>query len=128
MSFRISDVVYGVNGIPGIVKSQDKLTGDLQVDIDEKEVSKTHKHGYINGLTPNERESYNTHLDEIKEIEDPKEKVETMRAKISQLAADPTQFKMLKYLQSELFHLMNTHNISPRFYNIETAKTPINKV
>jgi hypothetical protein len=127
MSFRIGDAVYGVNGIPGVVKHQDKVSGDLKVDIDEKEVAKTHKYGYINGLTPSERESYTSHLDEVHEKEDPKEKVEAMRTKISTLRQEPSKVRLVKYLESELFHIMNTHNISPRFYSIETPKAPVNK-
>ena len=60
MSFKIGDVVYGINGIPGIVKSQDKINGDLTVDIDKSEVSKVHKYGYINGLDQKERDLHKT--------------------------------------------------------------------
>ena len=127
MSFRIGDGVFGVNGIPGIVQSQDRVTGDLQIDTDEKEVAKVHRHGYINGLTPNERDAYNSHLDEVKQVDDPNEKITAMKAKITELQKDPSKIKMVKYLESELFHIMQTHNISPRFYGVETPKAPLVK-
>ena len=73
------------------------------------------------------REIYTKHLDEVHDNKEPKEKVESIREKIATLREDPSKIRLVKYLESELFHIMNTHNISPRFYNIETPKAPVNK-
>ena len=127
MSFRIGDVVYGVNGKPGIVVKSDRIAGEVEVDTKRQEVRDTHKHGYINGLTPKERTDYNSYLDDVSEKEDPQEKISSIRGKINELKEDPKQVKMVKYLESELFHIMNTHNVEPRFYSIDTPKAPVGK-
>lgn len=119
MSFRVGDAAFGANGIPGVVKRQDNITGNLLVDTDQKTTRSIHRHGYINGLTPQERQNFNEHLDAVRSESDPNKKLELIREKISELKLDSANFRMVKYLESEMFHLMNTYNISPRLYNLE---------
>lgn len=125
MSFRVGDAVFGVNGIPGVVKSQDKVTGDVEVDVERSEVEKVHKHGYINGLSQNERKNFFSHLEEVENIEDQHKKIEAMRDKIKELKQDPKQIKMVRYLESQLYHFMSSSNISPRMYTMETPTQPV---
>lgn len=127
MSFRVGDVVYGVNGKPGVVVKSDRIAGEVDIDTQQKEVRDKHRHGYINGLTTKERKDYNSYLDDVHSQEEASEKISAIREKIGELKEDPKQVKMVKYLESELFHIMNTNNVSPRFYTIDTPKAPVGK-
>jgi hypothetical protein len=118
MSFKVGDVAFSRTGEPGVVVSRDATRGELTINNEAKEVEKFHKHGYINGLKSEDRDSYLTLLDEVAEMEDPEEKVGKLREKITELEADPKQFQLLGYLKSELFHVMHLYNISPKEYTI----------
>jgi hypothetical protein len=119
MSFKVGDVAFGRTGEPGVVSGRDLARGELTVQTDLKEVEKFHKHGYINGLQPEERDIYQSVLDDVADIKDPEEKLVKLREKISEVEADPKQFHLLGYLKSELFHVMHLYNISPREYKLQ---------
>ena len=118
MGFRVGDAVFDRNGQPGIVSKQDSNSKEFTVDRQKAQVKKSHRHGYVNGLEQNERVDYLKVLDEVSSITDPKQKVSALQTKIDDLKLDPNQYKMVGYLEAELFHVMNTHGVKPRTYQI----------
>jgi len=124
MTMRLGSVVFGANGMPGVVKSKDEVSRELEIDTDRQEVARTHRHGYINGLSVEEREFFNTSLDRISEIENPAERLEAMKKIVDESKSDPKNARMTRYLESEMFHLMQVNNISPRYYTARAQITP----
>ena len=123
MTMRVGSVVFGSNGMPGVVKSADPLKAEFQIDTNRDEIARIHRHGYINGLSEDEREHFNSSLDKIKEIEDPSLKLDAMKKIVDESKADPKNMRITRYLESEYFHMMQVYNISPRYYS---AKVPVN--
>ncbi len=116
MTLKVGSATFNNNGVPGIVKNLDQERKQYTVDTDRDEVRKIHKYGYINGLSMEERAVFNKAVDEISEIEDPKEKIEKMQKIVEDSRADSKNIRMTRYLESELFHQMQILNVSPRYF------------
>lgn len=120
MSFKIGDPIFDSSGRPGLIKDKDPRTGGLTVERSHQKVQENIRHGYLKDLGTL-RSDFNAIMDEIKDIENAREMIETLQSKIYKLEDEvdsPHDLKMIKYLRSELFHLMQTHQISPREYRI----------
>jgi hypothetical protein len=123
MNIRPGDAVFLRSGEPGIVKDRNEITGKLKVDSDLQRVKQDMRHGFINGLTPEQREVFNTILDEVKgSTEDPGERVTILNAKVKELEQDPKLFGLTRYVKAEMVHIMNSNNIKPREYSVQEAK------
>ncbi len=118
MAFKVGDVSFLSNGQPAVVTKKDEMTGNVIVDRKQEEVKKVHRHGYINGLKEQDRETFIKILDKVAETGDPKEKIDTIQGQISELEQDPRNYRIVTYLKSEVAHLMNTFNIKPRTYEL----------
>ncbi|MEZ4741706.1 MAG: hypothetical protein R3B45_04545 [Bdellovibrionota bacterium] len=118
MTFRVGDAVFARRGEPAVVVERDKVRDRLSVDASKQAVEKNHRHGYINGLQQHERDEFLSVMDKIAEIEDPKEKMDALNQRITQAKSDPKQLHLISYLESELFHVMNTYGIHPKQYTI----------
>ena len=78
MALKIGSATFNINGMPGVVTSQDEIKAEYVIDTDREAVRKIHKYGYINGLSVEEREQFNSVVDEIARLEDPKEKIDEL--------------------------------------------------
>jgi hypothetical protein len=123
VSIRIGDAVFVRSGLPTTVKGRDDLTGKLSLELDPATVKDEHRHGYINGLSPENRQSLYEILDKVKaDSSDPAERVEVMRQKVEELEQDPRNLHLTRYLKAEMVHIMNTYGIRPREYSIYESK------
>ena len=122
MTFRVGDVAFMRDGSPSIVKGRDKDTAKLSVDRDLKSAQKDMRHGYINGLKPETREQLNRILDEAKDLEEPRERTESLQKELIEIQKDPRNHVLAKYLRAEMLHIMNTHGIRPRQFSIDASK------
>jgi hypothetical protein len=118
MTLRVGDIAFGRNGQPAVITEKSSAKSELKVSSDPKAIQKKHPYGYINGLKPEERTDFLSVMGDIAEIEEPREKVGVLQSKIQDIKEDPRQHHLVGYLESELFHLMNLHKISPREYTI----------
>lgn len=116
MTLKVGSATFNINGVPGIVKNMDEERKEYTVDTDPNEVRKIHRHGYINGLSMDERAVFNKAVDEISEIQDPREKIEKMQKMVEDSRLDSKNIRMTRYLESELFHQMQILNFSPRYF------------
>lgn len=116
MALKVGSVTFGINGTPGVVKNLDHERKEYTIDTDREGVRKVHRHGYINGLSLEERESFNKVVDDVSEIQDPKEKIEKMQKIVEESRLDSKNIRMTRYLESELFHQMQILNLSPRYF------------
>lgn len=125
MTLKVGSAIFNNNGVPGIVKNLDQERKEYTVDTDRDEVRKLHKHGYINGLSMDERAVFNKAVDEVLEIEDPREKIEKMQKMIEDSRLDSKNMRVTRYLESELFHQMQILNVSPRYFKANLPLTAV---
>ena len=116
------DIVYGPGGKPGIVQKRDSLTGKLTVENQGPEYQKARKYGFINGLPGPERAQYQAIIDKVREHEDPKMRISALSTQIDELKDDPRNHRLVRYLESEMAHIMFSEEISPRTYKLDEEK------
>lgn len=122
MQINRGDIVFNSSGKPGVVLDRDKLTRKLQVENQGEQYQKTRKHGFINGLTSQDREQFYQIMDKIKSHEDPRERVSVMAVKIHELEQDPRNLSLVRYLKAEQAHTMFSKRIEPRVYSLDEVK------
>jgi hypothetical protein len=119
MSMRVGDSIFLPRGDIAVITEHDKNQGTFKMSADPGVAKANSRHGYINGMSPEQRQDLMTLMDRVKEIEDPKERVSEMRKKLEELRADPRQWQMSRYVESEMAHMMNMFNIKPTTYTAE---------
>ena len=98
-------------------------TGKLELDTELAHVQKDMRHGYVNGMDVPVREEFDKILDSIKsDSTEPRERVEALQAKVTELEEDPKTFALARYLKAEMVHLMNTYSIKPKQYTANETK------
>lgn len=123
MNIRNGDAVFLRNGEPGIVKDRNPADGKLTIDTNNETVKREMRHGYLNGLTDNQRVELNTILDTVKTTtEDPTERITALESKVRELESDPRQIGISKYVKAEMVHMMNSHGIKPKEYSVQENK------
>lgn len=123
MAFAIGDAMFLRNGVPGRVIDKNKDSGEVVLTTDKEVLKEQYRHGLINGMDEELREEFNDTMDDIREEEEPKERIADLKEQIEELETDPEQRFMAKYLRSELNHLMNTHRIKPKEYVVPVSRT-----
>ena len=121
MAMTIGDPTFSHTGMPGTIRKKEAEQGAITVETDPQAVQTEHRHGYLTGFTPNERASFTQIMDKVKDERDPKEKMRVLQNQIDTLETetDPQKRNLLRYLHSELFHIMDTYRIAPREYTKE---------
>lgn len=123
MSIRVRDAVFLRAGQPAIVRERDPVSGQLKLDTSLKAVQHEMRHGYLNGIAPEQRDVLYEMLDDIKSrSDDPSKRVDFLREKLSELEKNPQNFQLTRYVRAELAHLMNTYDIRPRLYSVGEDK------
>ncbi|MEY4631148.1 MAG: hypothetical protein RIQ81_1268 [Pseudomonadota bacterium] len=116
MTMKVGDSVFLPRGETAVVTEHDKHLSTFKISADPAFSAHIRRHGYINGMTPEQRTSLMTLMDRVKEIEDPQSKVQEIRTKLEELRADPRQWQMARYVESELAHVMNVYGVKPTSY------------
>ena len=122
MSIRVGDSVFTRQGIPNVIQGKKADKEQLVVSQDPKIVKSKLRNGYINGMSVDDRDSFNDIMDEMRTIKDPEERAMELRKRLTTLEEDPRQHMLSRYVRSELMHLMNSYGIRPREFVVEEAK------
>lgn len=123
MDIRNGDAVFLRSGEPGVVRDRDPATGKLKIDSETAAVKTDMRHGYINGLSSEQRTELYEILDTVKSsTEDPIERISQLDAKTKELEQDPQKIGLTSYVKAEMVHIMNSNGIKPREYSIHEAK------
>lgn len=120
-----SDVLFLGNrgGLPAIVSKTDKQADSYTLETDAAKLKKFHRHGFINGLSAEDKVTFNQILDDFKEdTDEPRVKIEGLKDKIEDLQTSEQNKKLAEYLQGELFHMMRKHDIHPKTYQIKAGR------
>ena len=122
MTYRIGDTVFLSQGQPVVAAGRDETKGTVILDRDFESIRKNARHGYINGIAPENREKFLGIMDEVKKHKEPQKRIEELQKRIEELDADPKNFQFVKYLESERNHIVNTSGYQPRFYSSDESK------
>ena len=126
MSIRIGDPLFSSGGVPGKVLTKNPETNSLKVTRNLEEVGEGFRHGYLKGLTTEDREKFNHLMDDIKSHEDIRERISALKEEVEtrQNTADAKELRFVGYLKAELAHLMFSHHVSPRVFDIPASHAP----
>lgn len=119
MSLRVGDTMFLPRGETAVVTDHDSNQGTFKISTDEKLGKSVSRHGYINGLNIEQRSNLMTLMDRVGEMTDPKERVGELHKKLDELSADPRQWQMARYVESEMAHIMNIFGIKPTSYTAD---------
>ena len=122
MAYRVGDTVFSPSAVPSVVVGRDEAKSTLKADQDFAAFQVATRHGLINGLAPEFRETFNTIMDEVKSDKDVHQRVAKLQTRIDELKEDPKHIKLVQYLTGELTHLRNLNGLKPRFFNIGETK------
>ncbi|MFK7872642.1 MAG: hypothetical protein AB8C84_05650 [Oligoflexales bacterium] len=126
MSYRVGDPLFGAGGVPGRIIAQDKKTHTHKVDRSLEEVQKGFRHGYLKGLAPEAREDFYEIMDDVKSHDDVRERIAVLKNEVEerQTTADAKDLRFIGYLKAELAHLMFSHHVNPRVYDVSASQAP----
>ncbi len=122
MGFKVGDTYFNRDGRPGVVVGRDSASQSLNIEREGEGFEKTRAFGYINGLKEDERQTFRSILETMREKPEAAERVTWLQGQIEELKTDPRRHVLTRYLESELAHVMNTEGIYPRTYRIDETK------
>ena len=126
MTFNVRDPIFSHIGEPGVVKGINQVNSKLEVDRNHEKVTKEFRHGYLKGLSPDQRTQFNQFMDEVKSNQDVDAQVKMLQEKIHALSDDTSIGSkiILGYYKSELAHVMHINHYTPRYYGVPATRVP----
>lgn len=117
---QIGDLVSkaGIYTQPGVIVEK-KQDGSVTVDTDPMSVNKFHRYANTTGLSEQEKQVFNTILDEIYQKNDDLEKINSIQTEIDRLKADPGSQNIVQYLRNQQSYLVRQARTLPRVYNLD---------
>jgi hypothetical protein len=119
MRINIYDTVFSGKGEPGIVIGKNPVNNTVEIEKNGPKFEAARRKGFINGLTLEDRTRFNSILNQVREIKEPNDKAVKLSETIDELRQDPNNYHLVRYLTSELAHLMYSENITPRYYSTD---------
>ena len=119
---NIGDLVpkAGIYTNPGVVVEK-KDDGTVVIDTEPMTIHKYHRYTNTTGLNENEKNRFNSILDEIYQSENDVEKINGIQVNIDRLKVDPKNTKIVQYLRNQQSHLIRKAKELPRSYNWDAA-------
>ena len=111
----------GIYTNPGVIVDK-KDDGTVIVDTEPMTVNKYHRYTNTTGLTREEKDTFNSILDDIYKNNDDVAKLEQIQTNIDKLKVDPKNAKIVQYLRNQQAHLIRSAKELPRTYNWDEAK------
>lgn len=121
MPAKVGDPIFNAQGFPQILKGKDEENAKFIAETDPETVKSSTRHGYIKGLKPDLRQTFNEVMDKVRSTDNPQEKMELLQKQINSLEQAghiKDNQKLARYLKSELFHVMQIYNVEPRTFEI----------
>lgn len=123
-ALQIGDYITksGIYTKPGVVVEK-KDDGTVVVDTDEATIQKYHKYANLSGLTPEEKEKFNTIMDEVSTAASSADKLGMIDQKVSELRENPDANKLIvQALRNQQAKLIRKSGELPRVYREEATK------
>jgi hypothetical protein len=121
MSLKIGDSAFQSNGRVSIIRNIDPISGQLELDQSREATTTELRHGYLNGLSEDERKVFNDTLDAVRGSEQTEEKVKMMSESIESLRQDPKNYRIVQYLQSQMSHIIQSEGYRPKIYSVPAS-------
>ena len=118
MTYRIGDTLFNAVGKPGVMVGRSEDGESLRIETEGENLESARHRGYINGLSPEERELYNAIVDEARAQPEVKARVEHLQEQVEAFRHDPRQQNLTRYLEAELAHTMNSTGFQSKEYVI----------
>lgn len=115
--YQIGDYVAkaGIYTRPGVVVAKTE-EGTLSIDTDPTKIAEFHRHTNTTGLTPEEKERFNSIMDEIMSNEENSERINRLQEAIDTLAQEQGNAKVVQTLRNEQAQLIRYSRELPRVY------------
>jgi hypothetical protein len=117
MSIYLGDILFTRDGRPTLVTSRNASTGEVTTNGDLKTIAKSAQLGIKNGLTPEQRQSFES-VRYAAMSEDKKQEILDLRNRINSLKKSDGDRKVIRYLENELQHLIVREDYVPLDYTI----------
>lgn len=111
----------GIYTNPGVVVEK-REDGTVMIDTDKETISKYHRHTNTSGLSLEEKERFNTIMDDIMKADSNEARINQMQLTIDTLQTDPTNRKVVETLRNEQATLIRHAKELPRVYNYDPNK------
>ncbi len=121
---QIGDLVprAGIYTKPGVV-AEVKPDGNVVVNTDPEEIKKYHRHAVTTGLTPEDKEKFNTIMDSVMEIKnDAGGRLNLLQTTMDELKRDPNNKKVTGALHNQQAVLIRKSRELPRIYQAPEDK------
>lgn len=117
---QIGDYVNkaGIYTKPGVVVEK-KEDGTVVIDTEKENIDKYHKYSITTGLTPEEKDKFNSIMDDIMSSENNVDRINQLQAKIDELRTDPINRKVVETLRNEQAQFIRYARELPRVYTFD---------
>jgi len=122
---QIGDYVgrAGIYTKPGVIIEK-KEDGTVVIDTDKDTIDKYHRHSNTSGLTAEEKEQFNSIMDEVMNSKDQGQRINKLQARIDELKSQPENKQIVYRLSNEQAQLIRLARELPRVYVYESSKIP----
>ena len=121
---QIGDLVSrsGIYTNPGVVVEK-KENGNVVIDTEPMQINKFHRYTNTSGLSIEEKEKFNSILDEIyAKSEDDVQKINDIQQEVDRLKPDPNSRNIVQYLRNQQAHLIRQTRELPRTYEWDESQ------
>ncbi len=120
---QIGDYVAkaGIYTKPGVVVEKNE-DGTVLVDTDASVISQYHRHTNTSGLTPEEKDRFNTIMDDIVSNPENAERINMLQNQIDGLVKDPENRRFVTARRNQQAELIRFARELPRVYSFEGEK------
>ena len=120
---QIGDYVpkVGIYTNPGIV-AEKKEDGTIIIDTDKDMIKKYHRHSITTGLTVDEKDMFNSIMDDVMGMSDNTQRILVLQDKIDNLRKDPVNKKVSDFLRNEQAQLIRWSRELPKVYETMPEK------
>jgi hypothetical protein len=125
---QVGDLVTkaGIYTNPGVVVER-KDDGTVVVDTEPMAVNKFHRYSNTTGLSENEKNMFNSILDDIYKQENDVAKINDIQVNIDKLQVDPKNARLVQYLRNQQAHLIRKAKDLPRSFNWDESSLRLNQ-
>lgn len=115
---HIGDLVpkSGIYTNPGVVTKKNE-DGTVEVDTEPMALHQFHRYTNTTGLTDDEKNRFNTILDEVYQKPEDVDKINGIQLAIDKLKVDPANKNIVQYLRNQQAHLIRVAKSLPQTYN-----------
>jgi hypothetical protein len=120
---KIGDYVpkVGIYTNPGVV-AEKKEDGTIIIDTDKDAIKKYHRHSITTGLTPDEKDRFNSIMDDVMSLGDNTDRILVLQDKIDKMKSDPVEKKVSDSLRNEQAQLIRWARELPKVYEAMPEK------